>query len=78
MKYMSECNKAGIRIYPVPKFGEYFLEVEFNKTSMFLKKDIRKIVKGKEMYRQKSSEWGEKIKELYKHFYNTKLKSNYL
>jgi len=66
---MSECNKVGIRIYPTPKYGDYYIEVEFNKTSMFLPKDKNKIIKGKERYKSKGKEWVLKINELYKHFY---------
>jgi len=75
-KYMSECHKAGIRIYPIPKYGDYYLEVEFNKTSMFLPKDIKKIIKGKERYKSKGNEWVQKIHELYKHFYEKQIQPN--
>ena len=47
---MSECNKSGIRVYPIKKYGTYYLEVEYNKTSEFLSKDKIRIIKGKERY----------------------------
>lgn len=75
-KYMSLCNKAGIRIYPVPKYGSYCLEIEFNSTSEFHYKDIKgKPKQGTERYDPKGTVWQEKIFELYEHLYKTKVES---
>jgi len=67
---MSKCLKCGIRIYPVPIFGSYYLEVEINKTSKFLKKDIKKIIKGEQRFDPKKSKWIDKIREMYEYFYS--------
>ena len=78
---MSECNKVGIRIYPVPKGVYYFLVVAFYK-KRFQKGDLvydfskgaSKIIEGKKMYHNKGNEWVIKIRELYRYFYENKIK----
>ena len=63
---MAACNKQGIRVYPVPKYGAYFLEVEFNKTSEFLERDrIGKPKTGEVRYDPNKKDWSDKMLELY-------------
>lgn len=70
----SICNKNGIRVYPVNVYGNYFLEVEFNKTSSFEPKyRIGKPTRGKVRYDPKKKEWVEKLHELYEELYQKKL-----
>ena len=70
---MSRCLKAGIRIYPVLKYGYYYLEVEFNRTSEFLRHEIVNTKTGEIKYDPNKSEWTTKILELYDHLYRTKV-----
>lgn len=78
---MSECNKVGIRVYPVPRGKYYYLIVAFHKKT-FMHGDLiydfstgaSKIIEGKKMYHSSGKEWVEKIHELYKHFYENKIK----
>lgn len=73
--YMRECNKNGIRIYPVLKYGYYYLEVEFNRTEEFNTYErLRKPKCGEIKYDPAGKEWTEKILELYEHFYQTKVR----
>ena len=70
---MGKCNKAGIRIYPVLKYGSYYLEVEFNKSAEFLPREVIKKKMGTERYPTNTNAWSDKALELYEHFYHTKL-----
>lgn len=70
---VSECNKAGVRIYPVVKHGMYLLEIEYNKSSRFKKGDIIKIKKGTQKYNPRKKDWQEKIEELYRNIYEKNL-----
>lgn len=71
---ISECNKAGVRIYPIVKHGLYVLEIEYNKTARFRKDEILKIQKGNQKYSPNKNEWQEKIEQLYRNIYEKKLK----
>lgn len=71
--YMTECLKNGIRIYPILKYGGYYLEIEFNKTHEFHRHEIIKIKPGEIKYDRTTKEWCSKILELYEHFYTTKI-----
>lgn len=53
--------KAGVKIYPIPKSGTYYLAIE-------VKNERPKI--GKERYDPKKTKWVDKIHELYEHFYS--------
>jgi hypothetical protein len=70
LSYMVACNKEGIRVYPIIKYGSYFLEVEFNKTSEFLDRDrIGKPKTGEIRYDVNKDDWTGKILELYEKLY---------
>lgn len=72
--YMHRCNKNGIRIYPVLKYGYYYLEIEFNKTHEFFPHErIGKPKTGEVRYDPGKKDWGEKILSLYEHLYKTKI-----
>lgn len=72
--YMHECNKNGIRIYPIVKYGSYFLVVEFNRTHEFFPHEIIGAPKvGEVRYDPNKPEWSEKMLELYAHLYQTKI-----
>ena len=71
---ISECNKAGVRIYPVPKNGLYTIEIEYNKTPRFRKSEIIKIKKGTQKYNPNKKDWQEKIEQLYENIYSKNLK----
>lgn len=70
---MTECNKRGIRAYVVVVNGYYRIEIELNKTKMFLVKDIKKIIKGEKLYKPVDRNWAIKIDEIYKHFYEKEI-----
>ena len=72
--YMADCNKNGIRIYPVFKYGFYYLEVEFNKTSEFLRHEIIRTKPGEIKYSTSEKLWTVKILELYEKLYRTKVR----
>lgn len=68
---MSQCNKRGIRIYPIRHAWHYYvIEIEINKTAAFLHKDIKRIITDKKIYDVKKTKWVDKIHELYKYFYD--------
>lgn len=71
--YMSQCNKNGIRIYPVPIYGKYVLYVEYNKSSEFLAHEVIQIKPGQEKYDPNKPDWTLKILELYHHLYDRKI-----
>ena len=73
LKYMSKCLKAGIRIYPVLKYGSYYLEIEFNKSSEFLPREVIRKKLGDQRYRTNTTAWSDKALELYEYLYNTKV-----
>lgn len=70
---MSDCNKHGIRIYPVLKYGKYQLVVEFNRSAEFLPHEIIRTRMGEQRYSTNTKEWSEKMLELYEHLYKTKV-----
>lgn len=72
-EYVSDCNKHGIRIYPVLKYGKYQLVVEFNKSSEFLPHEIIRTRMGEVRYPTETAEWSNKMLELYEHLYKTKV-----
>lgn len=72
-RIQSLCNAHGIRIYPVPKYGYYFLEIEFNRSSEFNPRHKLKVVPGKEKYDPRKKEWVEKLHDLYAQLYKTKV-----
>ncbi len=76
----SICNKHGIRIYPVNVYGNYFLEVEYNRTGEFDPRYIRKdkdgkpmVYRGKEKYDPRKKLWAAKVHELYETLFKTKV-----
>lgn len=69
----SLCNAHGIRIYPVPKYGYYFLEIEFNKSAEFLPRQKIKVTRGEVKYDPKKKDWVNKIHELYDQLFRTKV-----
>ena len=71
--YMSRCNKNGIRIYPVLKYGSYFLVVEFNRTHEFFPHEIIKTQTGEVRYDPNAKIWSQKMLDLYEHLYKTKI-----
>ena len=71
--HMVQCNKNGIRIYPVLKYGYYYLEIEFNRSSDFDRHEIIRTRRGEVRYDANKKEWGEKVLELYEHLYKTKV-----
>tara|TARA_R110002050_G_scaffold69507_2_gene150315 strand:+ start:5035 stop:5292 length:258 start_codon:yes stop_codon:yes gene_type:complete len=73
--YMKECNKNGIRIYPVLKYGYYYLEIEFNRTEEFNPYERIRTKPGEIKYETNGKEWTEKILELYEHLYKTKVRA---
>lgn len=72
-KYQTACNARGIRIYPVLQYGTYFLEVEYNKSKDWEPRYITKLQRGKIRFDPKKTEWIDKIRELYKELYETKV-----
>ena len=71
--YQSECNKRGVRIYPIPDYTMYLLEMEFNRTVEFDPVHIQSIVRGDTRYSPKKKEWVEKIQAKYKQIYETRI-----
>lgn len=71
--YMHLCNQNGIRIYPVLKYGYYYLEIEFNKTHEFFLHEKIKVKTGEVRYDPGKNEWSEKMLSLYEHLYKTKI-----
>jgi hypothetical protein len=72
-KYARACWKEGVRIYPIAKYGGYYLEIEFNKTEEFLPRDVIKKKMGEKKYPSNTHEWSNKMGELYEHIYKTKV-----
>ena len=72
--FQAECNKRGVRIYPVPNYGMYILEMEFNKTPNFEPYAIQSIVRGETRYTPKSDQWIDKIFAKYRQIYLTRIK----
>ena len=71
--YTVQCHKNGIRIYPIFKYGYYYLAIEFNKTAEFLAHEVIKIKPGEMKYDTNTRAWGDKILELYEHLYHEKV-----
>lgn len=71
--YQSECNKRGVRIYPVNYYSSVILEIEFNKTVDFKPFAVQQIIRGETRYEPKKPEWVEKLKSKYKEIYETKI-----
>jgi hypothetical protein len=69
----SICNAHGIRVYPVPLYGSYFLEIEFNKSPDFDKRYILDVKRGSIRFEPKKMLWVEKIAELYEDLYMSKI-----
>lgn len=72
--FMRECNKNGIRIYPILKYGYYYLEVEFNRSEEFLAHERIRTKPGEIKYATDGKEWSDKILELYEVLYRTKVR----
>jgi len=72
--YQSECNKRGVRIYPVPNYNMYVLEIEFSKSAGFEPFATQSIMRGDTRYGMKSSDWEDKIFAKYKQIYLTRIK----
>lgn len=77
----SICNSHGIRVYPVPVYGSYYMEIEFNKTPDFDPRYIRRdskgkpmVYRGKERYDPKKKDWLQKIDSMYDELYEKKVK----
>ena len=77
----SVCNAHGVRVYPVGVHGTYYLEIEFNKTSQFDPRYIRRdkdgkpmVYRGKERYDPRKKEWIERIDSMYDELYEEKVK----
>lgn len=71
--YQSECNKRGVRIYPVNYYSSVILEIEFNKTADFKPFAVQQIIRGETRYETQKPEWVEKLKTKYKEIYETKI-----
>ena len=71
--YQTECNKRGVRIYPVSYYSSLILEIEFNKSADFKGFSVQKIIRGETRYDPKKQEWAIKIKEKYKQIYDTRI-----
>lgn len=71
--YMSKCLKHGIRVYPILKYGGYYLIIEFNRTPEFFPNEIIDTVPGEVKYDKNKNEWSDKMLELYEHLYRTKV-----
>lgn len=68
------CNRHGIRIYPVPVYGQYKIEIEFNKSPNWEPRfQVEKPKRGSRYYDPKGKAWAEKIQELYEELYQTKV-----
>ncbi|MBO2546068.1 hypothetical protein J0871_16750 [Salegentibacter sp. BDJ18] len=70
------CNRHGIRIYPVMNkdWGQYYIEIEYNRSPNWERRYIIKISRGKTAYNAKKKLWIERIEELYQELYETKVK----
>jgi len=68
------CNRNGIRIYPVPQHGKYYLEIEYNKSPGWEKRYVTKCTRGKTGYDPRKEVWKEKIEELYQELFQIKVK----
>lgn len=71
--YQSECNKRGVRIYPVSYYSSLILEIEFNKTADFKPFGVQQIIRGETRYEAKKPEWVEKLHEKYQQIYETRI-----
>lgn len=72
--YMRECNKNGIRIYPILRHGYYYLVIERNKSEEFHPREvIGKPKEGEQRYDPNKEEWHVKILELYEHLYHSQV-----
>lgn len=74
MFFQAECNKRGVRIYPVPNYSMYILEIEFSKTASFEPYAVQSIVRGDTRYSMKGKDWIEKIYDKYRQIYLTRIK----
>ena len=72
--FQAECNKRGVRIYPVPNYSMYVLEIEFSKSASFEPYARQTIVRGDTRYGMKSREWVDKIYSKYRQIYLTRIK----
>ena len=72
--YQKECNKRGVRIYPVPNYNMYVLEIEFSRSANFEPYAKQSVVRGDTRYSIKGKEWIEKIYAKYKQIYLTRIK----
>ncbi len=71
--YQSECNKRGVRIYPVSYYSSLILEIEFNKTIDFKPFGVQQIIRGEARYEKNKPDWVEKLRDKYKQIYETRI-----
>ena len=71
--YQTQCNKRGVRIYPVSYYSSLILEIEFNRSEAFTPFSVQQIIRGETRYDPKGKEWVEKLREKYKQIYETRI-----
>ena len=72
--FQTECNKRGVRIYPVNYYSSLILEIEFNRSPNFEIFSQQQIIRGESRYEPKGTEWIEKLRAKYEEIYNTRIK----